>query len=561
MGMVDRDIHLCRALVIDSNPTSRSILVAQLRDFGVGTVVQCGRVTDARAQLEARAYDVVLCEQGFKGTEQSGQQLLDDLRRNQLLPLSTVFVMITAEASYAKVAEAAESALDSYLLKPHTAAALAERIRQARRRKKVLQDIFVAVDEGRFDDAAQHCLARFRAQSEYWIFAARIGAELLLNLQRLDEARALYDEVLKTQALPWARLGIARTHLEAAEHGKAMRTLESLIGEHPGFVDAYDVMGRAHVEQGELEAATDVYRQAAALTPGSVGRQQKLGMLAFYTGDREVAARALERAVSLGIGSKMFDFQTLVLLAFARFHASDTKGLQRCADNLAHALSRAPESTRLIRFSKVVRVLCLMLHKQVAEAIDAIRELAGGVREPSFDFEAASNLTALLAQLTAAELRLDRVEEWVDAIALRHSASRSLTELLVRSASAHAPFAERVKACHHRITHIAEKAMAHSLAGDPGAAVRGLLQQGRSTLNGKLVDTARAVLLRHHARIADAAALDDEIERLRREHAVVVGRMALGEAGGRKAGGLALRTSAAPADAAAAPDAALADAA
>ena len=30
--------------------------------------------------------------------------------------------MITAEATYAKVAEAAESALDAYLLKPHTGA-------------------------------------------------------------------------------------------------------------------------------------------------------------------------------------------------------------------------------------------------------------------------------------------------------------------------------------------------------------------------------------------------------------------------------------------------------
>jgi CheY-like chemotaxis protein len=423
MRMLDRDIHECRALVVDCNATSRSILVAQLRDFGVGTVAQCGRIADARVQLEARQFDVVLCEHGFHGTEYSGQQLLDDLRRHQLLPLSTVFVMITSESSYAKVAEAAESALDGYLLKPHTAAALGERIRQARRRKKVLHDIFQGIDEGRFEDAAKHCVARLKARAEYWLYAARIGAELMLHLGRHDEARSLYDAVLQTQALPWARLGIARTHVEANDLGTASHTLEMLIAEQPGFVDAYDVMGRVHVEQGNLEHAAGVYRQAAALTPGSVSRQQKLGMLAFYLGDREEAARALDRAVTLGISSKMFDFQTLVLLAFTRFHAGDTKGLQRCADNLAHALSRAPDNQRLIRFAQVVHVLNLMLYKQVAEAVQAIRDLAKTTREPSFDFEAASNMVSLISQLTAGELKLDRVEEWIDEIGLRHCAS------------------------------------------------------------------------------------------------------------------------------------------
>ena len=73
--MIDREIHLSRALVVDCNATSRSILVAQLRDFGVGTIVQCGRIADARTQLEARRFDLVLCESSFSGSDYSGQQL------------------------------------------------------------------------------------------------------------------------------------------------------------------------------------------------------------------------------------------------------------------------------------------------------------------------------------------------------------------------------------------------------------------------------------------------------------------------------------------------------
>ncbi len=75
-----------QALVIDGNATSRSILVAQLREYGIARVVQCSRVQDARARLEHTVFDYVLCEQYFQETGQSGQTLLDDLRRAQMLP-------------------------------------------------------------------------------------------------------------------------------------------------------------------------------------------------------------------------------------------------------------------------------------------------------------------------------------------------------------------------------------------------------------------------------------------------------------------------------------------
>ena len=39
MILLDAEIEKTRALVIDGNPTSRSVLVGMLRDFGVGTIV------------------------------------------------------------------------------------------------------------------------------------------------------------------------------------------------------------------------------------------------------------------------------------------------------------------------------------------------------------------------------------------------------------------------------------------------------------------------------------------------------------------------------------------
>ena len=214
MATRDDDLSDCTALVVDGNATSRSILISQLRDFGVGTVVQAARPVDARRQLEYRSFDFVLCEQRFPEESISGQDLLDDLRRNQLLPFSTIFIMITGEATYAKVAEAAESALDGYLLKPHKATHLGERLHQARARKLSLQAIFSAIEAEDFEAAATLCLQRFESKGLFWLYAARVGAELLLRVGRHAEAQQLYQAVVAAKTLPWAKLGVARAELE-----------------------------------------------------------------------------------------------------------------------------------------------------------------------------------------------------------------------------------------------------------------------------------------------------------------------------------------------------------
>jgi len=538
--LLDREISKSSALVIDGNPTSRSLLASQLREFGLGTVLQSSRIHEARKQLESRSFDVVLCEHEFPGAGYSGQNLLDDLRRNNLLPMSTVFIIVTSEASYATVADAAESALDSYLLKPHTASALAKRLAQARHRKKTLADIFSAIEDGDFDTATALCLQRFQARSIYWLYAARLGSELLLRQGRHDEGKKLYETVLETGALPWARLGIARAQIESSQPSQALRTLESLIGDQPTYVDAYDVMGRLQVEQGDLSTALATYRKASELTPGSITRLQKHGMLAFYMGDREESAKMLDRAATLGISSKMFDFQSLVLLAFTRFHQKDTKGLQRCIDNLQHALEKAPMSRRLQRFVSVVNVFNLMLHKQVAAAVAEVRAIAANLQDPSLDVEAGCNILALIAQLTSGELQLEGAEDWVDGLALRFASSKGLTELLASTASAHPPFSQRVHDAHLRINAMAEEAVTHTLKGQHRLAVQSLLAHGERTLNSKLLDMARMTLQRHQAKIEDAETLSAAVEDLRKRYSIGAGMPSLGQ-GTRQAGGLKLR--------------------
>jgi CheY-like chemotaxis protein/cytochrome c-type biogenesis protein CcmH/NrfG len=545
MATFDDDLSQCTALVVDGNPTSRSILVAQLRDFGMGTVVQAARANDARRQLEYRSFDFVLCELHFASEACSGQDLLDDLRRNQLLPFSTIFIMITGEATYAKVAEAAESALDGYLLKPHKAAHLGERLRQARVRKLSLQGIFSAIEAEDFETAARLCMERFESKGLFWLYAARVGAELLLRIGRPGDAQKLYQTVIAAKTLPWAKLGVARAQLDAGQTTQATSTLENLISADPNFSDAYDVMGRAQFELGKFDKALETYRMASMLTPASVSRLQNLAMMTYYSGNHAEAEKLLDKTTRLGLESKMFDCQTLVLLAFTRLESGDRKGLQRCHDDFARLIERNPDMPRVKRLADIVVALNLIQQHQFAQSVEAVRGLAKTVTSSEFDFESASNVLALMAQLAHKAIQLEDVESVVDTIGLRFCSNRSQTELLAASAVAHTPYVASMRAAQTKVLEMAETAMTLSMSGNPTAAVKNLILHGKETLNARLIDNAHQVLLKHAAKIQDAEVLSASLQELRSKFGLHHVKASLGEQK-RQAGGLVLRTGSGP---------------
>jgi CheY-like chemotaxis protein len=539
MFLIDDQIQDASALIIDSNAASRSLMSAQLRDLGVTIIKQAMRVSDARVLLENKPYDIVLCDYHFDGSEISGQDLLDELRREQLLPYSTVFVMVTGEATYAKVAEAAEAALDAYLIKPYTADSLAERLSQARHRKRVLKDIFEAIEKQEFAAAADHCMRRFEAKAQFWLYAARIGAELLLRLNRVEDARKLYDAIIAARTVPWARLGVARTELATGNLAAARRTLETLIGDMPDHADSYDVMGRVQMEQGEIGDALKTYRMAASLTPGCILRLQRCGTLAFYAGHRGEALKMLESTMANGLRSKLFDMLSLVLIGLLRFDAKDSKGFKYAQDAMQQEVERKPKEQRLRRFEQVFRGLrCLLDHKS-ADALAVARQISvQALDEEDFDLEAASLLVGLWIRLAGQDLQLEEMTAVLNSIGLRYCTSKSSTEVLVAMTDGNEAVAADLRACHTKIFTIAETAMRHSMRGTARVGVELLIQQGESTRNAKLIDMASLVLKRHAEKIDDADTLSAKISELQARYVLPMGSLT---GRNRAAGGVALR--------------------
>ena len=523
------------ALVIDSNNASRSVLVSLLREFGVAEVTQARRAQDARRLLEQQRFDIVVCDYHFDGESISGQDLMDDLRLAQLLPLATVVVMISAEAGHSKVAEAAEAALDAYLIKPHTAEALRQRLFDARQRKRSLRDVIALIEKEAYVEAAEMCQVRFETRGPAWLQAARIGADLWLHLGKPQAAQNMFDAILKIGAVPWARLGVARSQYQSGGTSQARRTLETLLNEQPGYSDAYDVMARVLLDQGLPDEALAASREALSLTPGSVARLVKHGLLAFFYGDPSEAGEALARAVRFGLNSKTFDLQGLVLLALIQFDKGDLRGLAQSWRSTTAARAGRLGSDRLRRFEAVIGVMKLLLERHVTEAVTLARDLMRESRDPSFDFEAACNLLALLSRLTRHELRLESLDHDVLVLAQRFAVSRTTCELLIRSLQTDAARATIVRDAYAAICAQAEDAVSNTLKGLPGEAARLLLTRAETTLNAKLMDLAIHTMDRHGQNIDGVEALRDRAMALHNRYRSYGTQVHLGGAGDMRA--------------------------
>jgi tetratricopeptide (TPR) repeat protein len=352
---------------------------------------------------------------------------------------------------------------------------------------------------------------------------------------------ALFDEVLKLGTAPWARLGLVRAQLQRGEVAKARKACEELLAAQPNFADAYDVLGQLHVDQGDLKQAHAAFRQAAQLTPGCILRLQISGALAFYTGRREEALTALDRAVALGGQSRLFDGLTLALLALLVYDLRDPKALAGVSLQLRRMAERFGESARLQRFERLARALGLLLRQQPDEAQSLGRELAGSAGSDGFDLEAAVVTLALWSRLASRDLSAGALEAAARMVGLRHCVSRSTTEVLLAATGGHPQLDGMIRACQGEVSSFAESALSHSLAGRHRQTVQMLLDQGRQWRNAKLLEMAALAARRHQASIEDAPALIADADAALAGATTATTHVAGLRRTGRSPGGLLLR--------------------
>lgn len=335
------DLRGKKGLLIDDMPEMRSAMRIQLSDVGLEQCDTARNVKEAIERLSQGRYDLIVCDYNL-GQGADGQQFLELVRRKQILPLSTAFLMVTGETGYEQVATAAEYAPDDYLLKPFTAELIGTRLSRILDKKAALVSIHRhMVEKGDKEKALAACDTMVAAGGRYVLDALRLKGELLLAAGRAAEAQAVYEGVLAQRSTPWAVVGMARAELATGHDGEARQMFEQALVAYPNYLAAYDSLATLLARTDKV-AAQEVVEQALKVAP-STQRTRDLGTLAIENQDFERAESAFKRVVERDRTGFFKSHDDYSGLAKSYVEQGKTKEALSAVKDMGAAFSRSPE--------------------------------------------------------------------------------------------------------------------------------------------------------------------------------------------------------------------------
>jgi tetratricopeptide (TPR) repeat protein len=378
-----------------------------------------GTAAEAISRIQNNIYDFILCDFNL-GDGRDGQQLLEELRHRGLINLDTVFIMVTAESIYEKVVATAELAPDDYMIKPFSAEVLRNRLENILLRKLAFKEIYRHFVEHELEAAMLGCDLLISSKPKYVIDALRFKGELLNALGRFEEAEALYKQVIKMRAIPWARLGLSKSlHMQKKDE-EAEEELRDVLVQAPEMVAAYDLLSDVCLARKDSAGAQAVLQQAVAISAKTVRRQQKLGEIAHSNGDLDTARTAFSTALEKGRHSVFITPADFGHLCQVQLEQGDLKAVSETLKNNKNTLQSSPEGQLVMA---VVQGAASIKSGNQAEAEramnDALRLTDAGIR-------AEAQLMLKMAETCMANGRNDEADSIVREVARNAHDSEAL---------------------------------------------------------------------------------------------------------------------------------------
>lgn len=427
------DYSKIRALVADESNASREALASTLRSLGLTRIDMAHGKADALNLLSQRSPDLILCDYHL-GTSSSGQALLEEGRRRELISPHCVFIMVTSERDRKMIMAAAEWQPDDYLLKPFTAQALLSRVERFLSLKYPLQKAAELLKLGEFESATtelyQYLAERSknasqkdasRSSSSSSASSARLSTEntkegvasgfsatnisgggtggsigkavpIVLDSQTFQPVavKLLIDTLLKTgqaqQALTlstqasslteaaWAKLAKAKSLMASGSAAQAIPLFSQLIDANPHFMKARDELQMAYQLTGQFFEAQKVIEESLLISPHNTSRHSELGVAAFRAGDYSKAISHLEQGMHTDQLSHM-QIDTWAHLVNALLEEGNAEKAYSMASSMSED-SAASTEQRQIALSLMVRA-----QKSLGHSFDAMHRILIPLKE------------------------------------------------------------------------------------------------------------------------------------------------------------------------------------
>lgn len=478
------------ALIIDGSAPFRTSLRGLLIDLGIHDIDVAQTIPDGRRKILSRKYDLVLCEYHFDG-EETGQDLLEEVIGQRMLPPPTLFIVVTTEANYPRVMSVAEITPDEYVLKPVQTGQLADRVERAFKRRDVLMELHEAIYAQRYNQALKAAQSMLVGKSPYASDVAKIVGQMLCKLERFSEAAVFYRHIVKTKQLAWAKFGLAKISLRQGDKATAETMLLDVINQHLRYLPVYDYLVDFYLAETRHAEALAITEKALEISPHSVRRLQLAGQLAFELREDERSVAFFDRAVGLRGSTVELDFRSMLHLALHRFEGGDTANGSSLVKQMRAKLSEAdsaPDAVTMIRAGRYCDLAAAAeaMVTMPLGAIDQMRALAGGWNKPEFDAAYARDYLAVLARLYSDDIAAT-LADWARPIALRFVTNEAVRNLMLARLDGCPKLVQMLAEAGETVDRLVAEAQAREQSEHPQAAAAGLIEEAQKTRNNRLL--------------------------------------------------------------------------
>ncbi|MBS1196586.1 MAG: Response regulator receiver:Tetratricopeptide 4 [Proteobacteria bacterium] len=359
-----------RVLIVDRYPPARDSLRLMLSALGVTAVHGAGNSAEVIRQVSNNRFDIILSDFILEDGR-DGQQLLEELRHNRMIALSTVYMIITGERSYTNVVSLAELAPDDYLIKPFTAEQLQIRLIRAIYKKHILHKVYQQIERGDLVEAIAACKRVEQQQPPYMYDALRFEGELLHTLGRHEEAEIVYRRVMEAKVVPWAKMGLAQSLKERGNLDEAEILAKEVTEEAPEYLSAYDFLSSVQEAQGKLELAQQALQRAADISPNNTVRQRLVGDIAARNKDLLTAEKAYGKVLERHRGSSLKSVDDFTNLSRVLVERGDVGASRKIVSELKREW-RGDKQAEMA--SLVMESLCLQQEGQIDKAQQMVEQ-------------------------------------------------------------------------------------------------------------------------------------------------------------------------------------------
>ncbi len=496
LNALSKDLVSSRVLLVDLNAGARNTLHTILSSLGIATIHNAASTAETLFQVKNHRFDIIFSDY-YLGDGRDGQQLLEELRQQRLISLSTVYIIVTAERAYRNVISLAELTPDDYLIKPFTADQLQNRLIKALYKKRFFARVFAALDKLAFIDALAACEKLLDEKGLFQVDVLRFKGEILNTLGYFKEALIVYQQVTAKTPVPWARMGLATALRGLGELDNAEQLALTLIEDVPEYMNAYDFVASVREEVGKLTEAQEILQQASLLSPNNSVRQRAVGDIAVRNHDLKAAERAYENVLERRRGSSLRVLDDYTNLTRVMLEQGQTEGVRRIVQDIRRDL-RGNKQGELA--ASIVDSLCADHEGEPAKAKAALEKalsLHEKLKKDGAPLELSQKIAVDLAHACLASGEEERANEILSKIAAENHEDRNMIAQIQdvftktgREAAGQSMLAKVGK----EIVAINNQGMLAARSGDLASSVEMLLEAAERVPNLQfLVNAAKAV--------------------------------------------------------------------